>query len=57
MGRTAKTGIPVLMYHALESPNQPCGLSEPGELLYVLSVAVFRQQMKLYPMKGSALFL
>jgi peptidoglycan/xylan/chitin deacetylase (PgdA/CDA1 family) len=40
------------MYHALESPNQPCGLSEPGELLYVLSVAVFRQQMKLLSDEG-----
>lgn len=35
------------MYHTLESPDQPCGLTKADELLYILSVAVFRQQMKL----------
>ncbi len=37
----------VLMYHALESASNPCGLTGGGELVYVLPEEDFRRQMRL----------
>jgi peptidoglycan/xylan/chitin deacetylase (PgdA/CDA1 family) len=39
------TGIPVLMYHALEDEQHPAGAKDQGEQLYVVSVRNFREQM------------
>jgi len=41
-----KTGIPVLMYHALEDDQHPAGAKNQGEQLYVVSVDKFREQMQ-----------
>jgi len=40
------TGIPVLMYHAIEDADNPAGAKDPGEQLYVLRVSQFREQME-----------
>ena len=41
-----KQKIPVLMYHGIESDDQPAGYDDPGDLLYVLKKEQFYQQMK-----------
>ena len=38
--------IPVLMYHALEDEENPCGSNDPGELIYVVKSQIFRRQME-----------
>ncbi len=44
--------IPVLMYHALEDDDHPCGLEDPGELVYVLRVITFEEQMEFLHING-----
>lgn len=46
------TGIPVLMYHALEDADHPAGSRDPGEQLYVLHVDQFREQMEYLNKEG-----
>ena len=40
-----RRSVPVLMYHALESDNCPCGSDDPGELVYVVNVDEFKKQI------------
>ena len=40
------TKIPVLMYHALDSPTHPAGSKNAGEQLYVLDVLLFEKQLQ-----------
>jgi peptidoglycan/xylan/chitin deacetylase (PgdA/CDA1 family) len=39
------SGIPVLMYHALEDADHPAGAKEAGEQLYILQTEQFSEQM------------
>lgn len=41
-----KMRIPVLMYHALDNSENPCGSDDPSELVYVVNTAEFRRQME-----------
>ncbi|MBU8921892.1 MAG: polysaccharide deacetylase family protein [Bacteroidales bacterium] len=47
----------VLMYHALESPDMPCGLQESGELVYVVDESRFRLHMTLIEKSGARVTL
>jgi len=38
--------IPVLMYHALDNNDHPCGTNDPGELVYVINTTIFDKQME-----------
>lgn len=49
--------VSVLMYHALESPDLPCGLREKGELVYVVSRSTFLQHMTLIEKCGANVIL
>lgn len=40
------TGVPVLMYHAIEDEAHPAGARDPGEQVYVLAADRFREQME-----------
>lgn len=39
------TGIPVLMYHALEDAEHPTGYSDPADLIYTLYADTFRSHL------------
>src|SRR5690348_5189885 len=45
-------GLAVLMYHALEDGDHPCGAEDPGERLYTVAAACFRQQMEYLQREG-----
>ena len=47
----------VLMYHALESPDRPCGLQDRGELVYVVDESRFRLHMALIEKSGAHVIL
>ncbi len=51
------TGIPVLMYHALENLHHPAGAKGPGEQLYVLQAGQFREQMEYLHREGFSTYL
>jgi len=55
--KNTSKGIPVLMYHALEDEAHPSGAKEPGDLLYVLQVSQFRDQMEWLHREGFRPFL
>lgn len=57
VAQNTSKGIPVLMYHALEDETHPCGTTEPGDLLYVLQVSQFRNQMEWLHREGFRSFL
>ncbi len=38
--------LPILMYHALEDRGYPSGITDPGELVYVLQAEQFAAQMQ-----------
>lgn len=38
--------IPVLMYHAIETPDQPSIYKDPGDRAYAVSLNEFREQMR-----------
>lgn len=46
------TNIPVLMYHALDSPQHPAGSKDSGEQLYVLDVTIFEGQLNFLKENG-----
>lgn len=50
-------GIPVLMYHALETDGFPAGSSDAGEQCYVLQVEQFNKQMAYLEREGFRTFL
>ena len=51
------SGIPVLMYHALEDEAHPAGALDAGEQIYVLQVSQFREQMEYLRREGYRTFL
>jgi peptidoglycan/xylan/chitin deacetylase (PgdA/CDA1 family) len=55
-GEKIMSGIPVLMYHALEDEDHPAGARDPGEQLYVLTVRQFREQMEYLHREGFRTF-
>lgn len=52
-----QTGIPVLMYHALEDEQHPAGAKDQGEQLYIVSVNNFRDQMQYLSSNGLKTYL
>ena len=57
MGRGSIKGVPVLMYHALESPERPAGAKDAGEQRYVLRVAQFSDHLEYLHQGGFKTFL
>ena len=57
MAKGNSSGIPVLMYHALEDDAHPSGATDAGEQLYVLEVSSFREQMSYLHREGYRAFL
>ena len=57
MAKGNSSGIPVLMYHALEDAAHPAGAADTGEQLYVLPVSQFREQMAYLQQEGYRTFL
>lgn len=56
-GGWVMSGIPVLMYHALEDSGHPAGAHGQGEQLYVLQAAQFREQMAYLYRQGFSTYL
>lgn len=51
-GAALVSGIPVLMYHALEDDEHPAGLHEPGAQLYTVHASAFRDQLRYLQQQG-----